>query len=485
LISAAASILSRAIIPETAQRHVHEEGSVSSSRRSSSGRSTGIHWLGALLWLALCAGAVAHEVPSSVVVTTLVRPEGASLDVVVRVPLAALRDVDWPRKGRGYLDLEVADPYLRDAALLWIRDELRFFENGRPLPPGRLGALRVSLPSDTAALAGFDTALAHLTGPPLPPGTELYVEQGVLDVLLHYDITSDRAAFAVASGFARLGVRTTTVLRFQPPEGAERLFQLAGDAGRVELDPRWHQAVGRFVGLGFVHVLEGLDHLLFLICLVIPFRRLKPLVVLVTAFTVAHSVTLTAAALGMAPNAGWFAPLVETLIAASIVYMAVENLFDPPLSRRWPMAFCFGLVHGFGFSFVLGDALQFAGTHLLLSLAAFNLGIEFGQLLVVAVAVMLLGWAARRGWLARGRILPQPLMLVVLTVLVAHTGWHWMLERGTELLAYPIEWAPPDAAGWAAIMRWLMLALAAGGLLWLLALAYRRWAGAEAVTPRV
>ena len=82
-----------------------------------------------------------------------------------------------------------------------------------------------------------------------------------------------------------------------------------------------------------MHILEGTDHLLFLLCLVIPFRRLRPLVVIVTSFTVAHSITLIASAFGFGPDALWFPPLIETLIAVSIVYMALENIVYAALGR--------------------------------------------------------------------------------------------------------------------------------------------------------
>ena len=87
-------------------------------------------------------------------------------------------------------------------------------------------------------------------------------------------------------------------LLFLPIDGGERLYQYTGDLGRVVLDPRWHQAALRFVQLGFTHILDGMDHLLFLLCLVIPFQRLRVLVILVTAFTVAHSITLIAGVAG-------------------------------------------------------------------------------------------------------------------------------------------------------------------------------------------
>src|SRR5262249_39833332 len=103
---------------------------------------------------------------------------------------------------------------------------------------------------------------------------------------------------------------------------------------------------------GFWHILEGSDHLLFLCCLVIPFRRLRALVIIVTSFTVGHSISLIASAFGFVPDALWFPPLIETLIAVTIIYMALENIvyaalgtFGGDISRRWIIAFVFGLVH--------------------------------------------------------------------------------------------------------------------------------------------
>jgi hypothetical protein len=154
------------------------------------------------------------------------------------------------------------------------------------------------------------------------------------------------------------------VLRFLPPGGEARAFDLHGDPGLVRLDPRWHQAALRFVHAGFLHIVQGADHLLFVLCLVVPFRRFLPLAAIVTAFTVAHSITLIMTALGYGPDALWFPPLIELLIAASIFYMAAENVLGSSLQRRWIIAFAFGLVHGFGFAYGLQQLLQFAGSHL-------------------------------------------------------------------------------------------------------------------------
>ena len=309
----------------------------------------------AALLLAISPGALAHDIPNDVTVRAFVKPSGDRLNLLMRVPLQAMRDIDFPSRGAGYLDLARTSHLLPDAATLWLSDAIQLYENGTLLPKPRIVETRVSLESDKS-FAGYDQALAHVTGPGLPESTDVYWNQTMLDVLFEYPIRSDRSGFSIHPALDRLGVRVLTVLRFLPPSGVIRAFEYEGDPGLVRLDPRWSQAALRFVKLGFLHILDGTDHLLFLLCLVIPFRRFGALVPVVTAFTVAHSITLIASAYNLAPDALWFPPLIETLIAISILYMALENIVGgSTLRRRWVTAFGFGLVHGFGFSFVLRE----------------------------------------------------------------------------------------------------------------------------------
>ena len=225
----------------------------------------------------------------------------------------------------------------------------------------------------------------------------------------------------------------------------------------------------RFVESGFWHILDGTDHLLFLLCLVIPFRRLRGLVPIVTAFTVAHSVTLIASAYGYAPSALWFPALVETLIAASIVYMALENICGASVERRWMITFAFGLVHGFGFSFALRETLQFAGSHLLTSLLSFNVGVELGQLLVLLLLVPMLEVLLRF-------IVAERIGTIVVSALVAHTGWHWMSDRAAVLSQYPIALPARDAGLITSIALWFLLLAIPAALLWRLAAGMRNMA---------
>jgi hypothetical protein len=423
----------------------------------------------------------AHEIPNEVTIQTFLRPQGQRLLFLVRAPMRALREMDVPRRGP-FMDLARIDPVLRDAAMLWIGDFVRIYEDGRQLPAPQVLGARVVLPSDRS-FQSFAEALASVNGPPLPTDTDLVWEEGLLDVAFEYPIQSDQSKFSISPGLTRLGLRVNVVLRFLPPGGAERAFDVHGDPGIVQLDPRWHQAAWRFVKDGFFHILDGIDHLLFLLCLVIPFRRLRSLAMVVTSFTIAHSVTLVASAYDLAPDSLWFPPLVETLIAVSIVYMAFENIIGAAkpansqgqaaagnsqsgrdadrraLDRRWAVAFGFGLIHGFGFSFALRESLQFAGSHLLTSLLAFNVGVELGQLLVLVVLIPVLNVLFRF-------VVAEKIGTILLSALIAHTGWHWATERGLQLLAYPVP--ALNLAGLLTAVRLLMLIVLAGGLVWLL-----------------
>ncbi len=409
--------------------------------------------------------AAAHEVPSEVTVLAFLKPEGRTLTFLVRAPMESLRDVDVPLKPNGFLDLSRIDAPLQHAAQIWIRDFVQIYENGALLGKPRLVGARVSLPSDRS-FASYDQALAHIRSGPLPADTNIYWKQGLLDVAYEYAIESDRSDFAVRPGLTRLGLQVNIMMRFLPPDGPERVFDVHADVGIVHLDPSWLQAFLLFAEDGFLHILEGIDHLLFLFALVIPFRRFRPLAVVVTAFTIAHSITLIASAYGMAPGALWFPPLIETLVAISILYMALENIVGPSTERRWFVAFAFGLVHGFAFSFLLSERLQFAGSHLITSLLAFNVGVEVGQLVVLAVAVPALGLLFKY-------VVPEKIGTIILSALVAHTAWHWMTERGAELAQYP--WPVIDAVALSTALWWAMAAVAVAATLWLFSGLVRRW----------
>lgn len=177
-----------------------------------------------------------------------------------------------------------------------------------------------------------------------------------------------------------------------------------------------------FLHLGIEHILKGYDHLLFLGGLIVACRRFRSMAIIITCFTIAHSITLALAALNIFAIPGH---IVEPLIAASIVYVGIENLLrsgEEP-RRRWALTFAFGLIHGFGFASVLQQiGLGKNGSSLLVPLFSFNLGVELGQIAVAAVVLPLLLALRRRPAFAQY----GPM---VISGLVTLAGAYWLLQR--------------------------------------------------------
>ena len=149
------------------------------------------------------------------------------------------------------------------------------------------------------------------------------------------------------------------------------------------------------------------------------------------------------------------------LIALSIVYVALENILGARLQRRWVITFVFGLVHGFGFAFMLHESLQFAGSHFSVSLVSFNVGIELGHLSMLTVMVPVL-------WLVFRYLSAERVGIIVLSALIAHSSWHWLMERLTTLREFQFQLPAFDVLLLANAMRWLMLVIVLAGVIWLL-----------------
>jgi len=409
----------------------------------------------------------AHDIPSRVTVFSFVKPQGNQLTVLLRVPMEALSEVVFPLRGPGYLRISESEDAQEDAARVYITESMHFYEDGVELAEKELVTTRVSLPSNRTFI-NYETAMENIMSPPLDDSVNLFWRQGVLDILVTYPIQSESSQFSVSPELGTLSEETTTVLRFLVPNGAERVFNYVGNPGLVELDPRWHQAALRFIEMGFLHILEGIDHLLFLFCLVIPLRSIRSLIPVITSFTIAHSITLISSAFGMAPDVLWFPPLIETLIALSILYMAFENIVGAKLEHRWVVTFGFGLIHGFGFSFLFSETLQFAGGHLFSSLLAFNVGVELGQLMVLLLVIPVLNLLFKY-------LVDERIGSILLSALLAHSAWHWMVDRGGQLGQFSFQAPVVDALFFAALMRWVMLLIVVLGIGWCMYELFRRF----------
>jgi HupE / UreJ protein len=426
-----------------------------------------ICWAGAWLFCTALGlvSANAHDLPLDRMMNAFVKIEPRQADFVVRVPLDLLRGVPFPLAGDHYqiaasrLAVETVLKALASALQLWEA-------NVRLLPSSATGQLA---PLSDRSFEEYDRAIAQVDEP-LAPDTVIAFEQGYLDAHFVYPISSPKSVFSIRTTIgAELGDYIRLTIRYIPLGEPSRVMMITGASGRVALDPAWHQASIGFVKLGIQHILSGIDHLLFLLCLIIPFRRITALIPIITAFTLGHSVTLIGTAYNLAPIGPWFPPFIEAAIAASIFYMAIENIIGAKLSQRWIITGLFGLVHGFGFADVLKEQLQFAGSYLLVSLLSFNVGIEIGQLAVLCVFVPALAL------LLRGRMSGR-MGIIVLSAIVANIAWQWMVQRGEVLWQTP--WPQLTFPAVMTLARWvvaLSLAVVAAKLLakWI----ERKWPG--------
>jgi hydrogenase/urease accessory protein HupE len=215
--------------------------------------------------------------------------------------------------------------------------------------------------------------------------------------------------------------------------GAPLVGQVAqpSEAARPPAPTGWWGLFWAFLGQGVVHILLGLDHVLFVVSLVWAVRGLRELAGVVTAFTLAHSLTLALGALDLvALEPAW----VESAIALSILYVALENILVKEPKGRYVVAFLFGLVHGFGFSYVLRD-LGLPEEGVLPSLLAFNLGVELGQLALVAPLLPLVLWLRKRDE-ARGARWHRAATVAV-SACVGVVALLWFIERAFGLSLLP------------------------------------------------
>jgi hypothetical protein len=236
-----------------------------------------------------------------------------------------------------------------------------------------------------------------------PDAQPAYVGDVVVDMILRYRTAAPVYRYSVSSTLnpGLPGQEDTANLILDHSPGATRVFRARGllvEPVRVSRSA-W-SAVVTFVKEGVRHILDGWDHVLFVLCLVLGATRLSSLVWRATGFTIGHTATLMVGFFGFVPSGAWFIPAVETGIALSIVYAAVIAVIPSRKRGRGELAMLavtmgIGLLHGFGFSFVLHEILQVDSPDIWQSLLAFNAGVEIGQLLLIVVTWPLFRLIAR------------------------------------------------------------------------------------------
>ena len=259
---------------------------------------------------------------------------------------------------------------------------------------------------------------------------EIYVGATVTDLLLRYRHQNPVNTYSFHSLFnpGLEGQEKTANLILDHFPGNVRVHRLTGLLNEpVEIRNSEWAAVSTFIGQGIIHILEGLDHVLFILCLTIGATGFMGLMWRITGFTLGHTVTLILGFFGYVPSGAWFVPAVETAIALTIIYAAslillsIRKLSDSFAS--YAVTSGIGLIHGLGFSFVLNELLVPGGAHLWKSLIAFNVGVEIGQVMIVAGVWFLLWLIAR---INRRALAPLYWIIALPCIGIAS---YWTVER--------------------------------------------------------
>jgi hypothetical protein len=397
------------------------------------------------------------DLPPEIILQGYIKPEDGRLRQLVRIPLVFLQPFALPKRGPGYLDLAKMDEVLRVAAAA-AGQQIEMREDGMLLVP-TVRQARVSVLSDRS-FQTYDAALAHLRGPPLPVETDLFWNQGFFDAELEYPIRSPDGRFSIRTNvMPRLGVRVKLELEFLRERKPPRRYVLSGGSGWVALDPRWYDAAGFFLrnGLGDAVTLE---RFVFLLCLLAPFTQWRGLLALGLALSVLQALTLSATALGAIASTRWLGEIADVGTAAATLLLAIANVGSPSVRRRWLLAGVVGSLSGFALGISFAELRQFAGAHVPVAVVSFNLA---AVLAVVAAAA--LAWAAMR---LIARVLGARLGVVVMSAILGHQAWHWMLDRSHQF-GHELEHAGHAGLRSAVFLSalWLIPALIVGAGAWL------------------
>ncbi len=291
--------------------------------------------------------------------------------------------------------------------------------------PARVASSALSI----IAYVNAHVAVTGLDGTPCVPGTAALMPDG--------DGVIFRNSFSCGNVAGDIVYRSTVLTATDPSarqvvligEGANAPQALL-DAGNTTVTlsapaPSLISTMQRYLVTGIEHIFLGYDHIAFLVAVVLWARRLIPVIKIVTAFTIAHSITLSLAALNVVviPSS-----VVEPAIAASIVFVAVENFFSRDIDRRWRVAFVFGLIHGFGFAGALRE-VGLPPNAVATALAAFNVGVEIGQVAIVSIVVPMLIALDRLMTPDRAKPLRAASLVYALSVLIGLLGSYWLLTR--------------------------------------------------------
>ena len=377
-------------------------------------------WLGAavLATISLAAPSQAHFLMTETKRVVHVAPHPEGLQLYIRLPLALPlagkaggRLADGSPKPAPYTVIALeGDRLVHYVDSSQIRGDAlglgRLVADGHRLvfgnvaPGASVEAVRVYPAAEQPPFSTLAEARAALVGASYSAGAPpLFVGDATIDVQLYYAAADLGTRFELSSSLNPdlAGVATLENLIYDHRGDATQVYRATGSlASPVTISPSALSAAANFIVQGFYHIIEGIDHVLFVLCLTIGAAELVNLLWRVTGFTLGHTVTLIGGFLGYAPSAAWFIPAVETAIALSIIYAGVVAILQRPGAATFVVTTVIGLLHGLGFAFVLGKILEIDSPNLTVSLLSFNLGVEVGQITIILAVWPALFVLARR-----------------------------------------------------------------------------------------
>ena len=416
--------------------------------------------------------AATRRIPERVNIKAFARADNGQLEVLVRVPLAAVKDVEFPtRTASGELDIPALQSMLAGMARYFIADVFQIFDEGVLMGRPEVEATRLSINSDPSFNA-YSSAAERFRAPDLAAGESVFLESVWLDIDYRLAPISQNGSIVVVPKVASLGGTVSTELTYVAPDGTSRTFSFDGDPGAVYLDPRPHETVQQFLGRGLRFVSTNTDVLLILFCLALPFRHYRHVVPVVFTFGGALVAAMLVAASGLTPQSLWFPLLVNMLIAAGIVLAAAANIAGRVTPRRRALlALGLGALVGFACAFRFAGEAQFAASHPIAG------GIAFGTSVLVAATVGLAALVPLLNSLfSFARV--EPLERIIVSALAADTAWWWLSERWTALRRVPIQWSVDSSviAAWMLMLAGVVLLI---GVIWFVNEWLKRYAFAD------
>lgn len=376
--------------------------------------------------------AAERQIPTAVNIRAFTAEQDGQLEVLVRMPLGAVKNVQFPVRGDSeILDLAQLQTMLSGIAEHWVATNVEIRDRGLVLSRPAVVATRLSIISDPS-FNSFASAQTRFAAPELATDEEVLWQQLWLDVRLRYPLEGEAHVLDLEPHVAQLGVNVTTRLTIVGRDG-ERVVTFEGDPGAIVLFPRWRDTATAFIAKGVRAVIGVADIALFVLCLALPFRRYRDVAPAAGAFVIVSVVSMLALRTGLVTLDLWWRTAFDLFAALLLLLLAAANVVNRVTPRRRALfALIAGLVFGVLTALRFDAALQYAGDNTSIATVTYALGFALTVIALIAIAIPVLKFLFSFG---RAETLER----IIVAALAADTAWGWIVERGVLLRRIPLS----------------------------------------------